>query len=373
MATDDLEVQDGPPERPLSGSSLEATDDEPEGTEVDWRTSTPRDRDQIIDSETDDDQADDSFVYFRSSRRPLNRIDESDDDLSVRSLDASIMNEHFPRPSNWIDKDFGTLKYVDDFLAHEKLALINGYTIFSEQKQKRILHAKQCQEFFVGVKERAAKVGMKVNDNKTQLLCINAARDSDTSSYIRLPGGNKIESQQTLKILGFRFDTAPTIQAHVEHLRTSFRKRLWVIRHLFKAGLSQSDLVAMYKTFLLSLLDYACVVYHCMLNTTQAHMLEHLQKSALQIIYGHKTSYEEMIEISGLEYLHDRRARLTDNFIRKTANNERFRDDWFPRREFVHPNMRKEMCFKEKYARTERLYKAPIYYYRRRMNEMTKK
>ena len=194
-----------------------------------------------------------------------------------------MMNVHFPRPQNWIDKDLGTLKYVDDFLAHEKIALVNGYLIISETKQKRVIHAKKCEEFFDTVKTNAQRIGMTVNDKKTQLLCMSAARDSTVSSYIRLGNGNKIESQSSLKILGFHFSSAPTIDTHVENLKLSFRRRLWMLRHLRKAAVPDSDLVHLYKVFLLSLLDYACVVYNSMLTITQSHAIENLQKAALRI------------------------------------------------------------------------------------------
>ena len=50
-------------------------------------------------------------------------------------------------------------------------------------------------------------------------------------------------------------------------------------------------------------------------------------------------------------------------------NNEKFKD-WFPKKTFVHHDLRREKIFVEKFARTNRLYKSPLYFYRRRLNEI---
>ena len=81
-------------------------------------------------------------------------------------------------------------------------------------------------------------------------------------------------------------------------------------------------------------------------------------------------SYADTLEMSGLEYLCERRLRLVDKFIIKCAMSERFSEKWFPKKEFVHMDLRKELVYVEKYARTSRLYDSPLYFYRRRLNEI---
>ena len=116
----------------------------------------------------------------------------------------------------------------------------------------------------------------------------------------------------------------------MDDLSSKFRRRLWYIRHLKAAGLNNKDMTAMYKCFLLSVIDYASVVYGPMLSDEQTYQLEMLQASPLKIIYGFRKSYAELLQESGVERLSDRRARLIDKFVLKTANNERYKDEWFP-------------------------------------------
>ena len=74
--------------------------------------------------------------------------------------------------------------------------------------------------------------------------------------------------------------------------------------------------------------------------------------------------------MSGLESLVERRHRLVDRFILKAVKNDKITDSWFPTKSFIHHNLRREKIFEEKFARTERLYKSPLYTFRRRLNEI---
>ena len=188
--------------------------------------------------------------------------------------------------------------------------------------------------------------------------------------YVRLHNGKKIYGQDRLKQLGFFFGRKPTIDVQIEEMSLKFRKRLWYIRHLKAAGLPSEDLIAMYKCFLLSVLDYASVVYGPMISGEQAQQLERLQATALKIIFGLKHSYRELLEVSGLEPLVERRQRLIDKFILKAVKNDNITEAWFPTKTFIHHNLRHEKIFEEKFARTERLYRSPLYTYRRRLNEI---
>ena len=156
-------------------------------------------------------------------------------------------------------------------------------------------------------------------------------------------------------------------------MRKKFRGRLWLLRHLQRVQVPKDDLLALYKSLLLSVLDYAAVVYHPLLKKTQADMLERLQAAAMKITYGWKRSYPKIMEdLDGkLDYLHVRRQKKTDKFIKKAAENPNYREKWFPRREFSDQNLRRSLYYDEEFARTSRLYDSPLFYYRRRLNEMS--
>ena len=98
-----------------------------------------------------------------------------------------------------------SLKYVDDLIAAERLALTSAYNIFTTRKTAALIHARDCQNFFENVKQNAELIKMKVNTEKTQLLCVSSTSERDINTYIRTENGTKIIGQNSLKQLGFTF------------------------------------------------------------------------------------------------------------------------------------------------------------------------
>ena len=106
-----------------------------------------------------------------------------------------------------------------------------------------------------------------------------------------------------------------------------------------------------------------------LLKKGEEKQLEDLQKKALRIIVGHKKTYEECLKICGIITLKDRRLDLVDKFIKKTVNNPRY-FDWFPKKEKSSHDIREEKVYLEKFARSNRLYRNPLYFYQRRLNQI---
>ena len=80
-------------------------------------------------------------------------------------------------------------KFIDDFLAGERLSLGASQKFFSQIKPLARIHAQESEQFFKMIAENAEKVGMIVNDQKTQLLCVSTSIEFDVSSYIKMSDG----------------------------------------------------------------------------------------------------------------------------------------------------------------------------------------
>ena len=174
---------------------------------------------------------------------------------------------------------------------------------------------------------------MRVNQDKTQLLCISTAIHDQCTAYIRptVNGETKeTTSKNELKNLGFWFSNRLTVNLHVEKMCASFRSRLWSLRRLRRSGLPSADLVNIYKSVLRPVLEFACVVFGPMLTEEMSTQIERLQLKALKITYGLDVSYSVALETSCLEELKVRRKELLRKFAEKNARNERFRYTWFP-------------------------------------------
>ena len=247
------------------------------------------------------------------------------------------------------------------------MCVSEGIRSISSQKMLVDVRATKSEKFYRTVENNASSIGMSVHAKKTQLLCISPSLHSVVNSYIKI-NGELISDQHELKILGFFFGRKPDVSHQIDSLSLKFRRRVWILRHLKKANIPPTDLVKLYKSLVLPVLDHTSVVYHSMLNHHQITELENLQKLALKIIYGVTgVSYVSLLERSSLPSLAERRLTMVDKFITKTVNNPKYRS-WFPHRILSTHDLRSEKIYEEKHARTSRLYKSPLYFYRRRLN-----
>ena len=135
----------------------------------------------------------------------------------------------------------------------------------SQNKQETRVHAEKSELLFNEVSVRAAEIGMRVNQKKTQLLCMSGSNYSNVSSYIKYDG-EKINSSTSLKILGFMFGNKPNVQCHVDYIVRKTNAKLWTLRNIKKAGMHVEDMLKIYNTVIRPTFDYAAPTYHSMLT-----------------------------------------------------------------------------------------------------------
>ena len=96
-------------------------------------------------------------------------------------------------------------------------------------------------------------------------------------------------------------------------------------------------------------------------------MIERQQFFALKNIYGFAYSNRQLLELSGIDTLQQRRKAAVLKFAQKTAANKRF-TEWFTMRKMSVRHKNREE-FVEKPARTDRRMNSPLYHYRCVLNE----
>lgn len=180
-----------------------------------------------------DDGGDDSFEYFRPLCSPYNQISDTRLTRTIYTMSASAMEREMLPSNDWTYRPFKTIKYVDDFLGAEKISTQCSYSIFTTKRTEKFLPASGCQHFFENVKRNASNIGTSVNPQKMQLL----RRQARISCFIYSDESRqmKILCQETMKMLGFTFGSAPNATAHIDSLMNKFRRRIWLLRHLGQA------------------------------------------------------------------------------------------------------------------------------------------
>ena len=291
----------------------------------------------------------------------------SEEGIPLNELRISQRGWH-ERPPRWEERPLKRLRFIDDLTAAEKVDITAGIATISTRKEERVVHARGSQEYLETIKENAEETGMKVNEQKTQALCITTAINYQIRSCIDIDG-QAVESMDSLKVLGFVMGRRPGAAEHVKHIRKKYGSRAYSIRHLKKSGTPNRVLVEVYKSFIRPVFDYAAPAYHTVLTAEQAGQLERLQRATLKTIYGLDVPYSRCLEEAGLETLEARRQSLFENFATRAYENEFFKERWFTKKQPSGYGLRREQEVVEEPARCDRLVNAPIYQMRKYINE----
>ena len=243
---------------------------------------------------------------------------------------------------------------------------INFDCVPTDQQFYRTKRAIRTENLVAMIVHQATSLGMVINALKTHCLCISDLKSYVPRAFITDGEGNTINSQDSIRILGFAFSSSPNMSAQVEEIRKGFNARIWSLRHLGHRGLDKSDLLKVYKSILLPIDDYCSCVYNSSLTQHQANVLERLQAQALMAIYGYEHSYRSLLQLTGLNTLKERRDARCDKFAAKCLENPRYKE-WFRPVDQVRTT-RNTLKYKESHSRTTRLYNSPLFAMRRRLN-----
>ena len=122
----------------------------------------------------------------------------------------------------------------------------------------------------------------------------------------------------------------------------------------------EEDMVTIYTSYVRSILEQSCSIWHSSLTQEDSEDLERVQKSAMRIIMQDDyTNYEEALEYLMLAKLSDRREKLSLKFAQKCTNNA-LTSDLFPLN-----NERNKEKYKVTFANTDRLKNSAVPYLQR--------
>ena len=179
-----------------------------------------------------------------------------------------------------VDDDFVSTshKYVDDLTTTEKIGPGTLRRVDEEEDGTTVLsyHAIELQMNLESLMETCQTDGLKVNENKTQLLAISAEKEKKTRVFIK-SGESTITSGDNMKLLGFVFSDRPNVNAQIRNLITCATKRVFVLRH-YSTFMPGKDLIMLYCSLVRSILEYSSVTYNFLLTKTQENDLENVQK-----------------------------------------------------------------------------------------------
>ena len=86
----------------------------------------------------------------------------------------------------------------------------------------------------------------------------------------------------------------------------------------YSSFMKGDDLKKLYCGFVRSVIEYSSVTYGPLLTKYQSNDLENIQKRCLKCLYGYDKSYTELLSLSGLSTLEERRNTALVKFAEKT-------------------------------------------------------
>ena len=212
---------------------------------------------------------------------------------------------------------------------------------------------------------------MKVNDSKTNIMCVSAANSFEAKAILKLRNGSTINSVTSMKMLGCIIESDCGQAGNVALMCSKLRSRTWALPTLKKCGFTCLELVKIYCSMMRPTIEYCSPAWGSMLTGEQVMQIERQQVHALKHIFGTNLSGRELRRLAGIKSLEERRADAALKFALKSRENPRFRD-WFKERPQPTRGRRASVGYRkyeEKQYKTDRYKNSPQNHLRRILNE----
>ena len=146
-------------------------------------------------------------------------------------------------------------------------------------------------------------------------------------------GDDQLELVEKMRLLGVTIRSDLKWISNSEDIVKRALNKLWIIRRLKILGANTKELVDIYNKQCRSILEFAVPVWNGNITKNEVTDIERVQKVALHIILGNRyENYRNALELTNLETLETRRAKLCLKFARKAEKNVKH-CKWFKKRQ----------------------------------------
>ena len=179
-----------------------------------------------------------------------------------------------------------------------------------------------------------------------------------------------IQVVDKIKILGTTFTNKITWDENCSILIRKVNARMQLLRKVWSFGSSITEMVHLWKTYCLSILEQSCVVWGNMLTEENKSDLERTQKCFAKLVMEEDyRNYESALETLQLETLESRRIKQTLRFAKSSLADGHF-NDIIKKNKTVHgPLLRNREKYKVTFAHTERFRNSPVLTMQRLLNK----
>ena len=272
------------------------------------------------------------------------------------------------------------IKFVDDLSVLEIINLLNIGLASHNMKQQIPndipIHGQvipnfnlKSQKYIEEINSWTQNQQMIISEKKTKSMIINFTNNYQFHTRLTLNSQN-IEVVDKIKILGTIIERDLSWNENCRAIIRKVNARMQLLRKVWSFGSSRDEMVNLWKTFCLSVLDQSCVVWDSGLTTENRKDLERTQKTFVKLILEEDyDTYSKALKTLHLETLETRRKTLSLSFIKRSLADGKLRD-LFPLRKKNHTmRTRKGKKYKTNHAHTERYKNSPIIAMQKLLNE----
>jgi hypothetical protein len=214
---------------------------------------------------------------------------------------------------------------------------------------------------------------MKLNQKKSCGMIFNFTQNYQFTSRLTI-GGERLEFKDHTKILGLILEKNLKWSKNTEYLVKKANARMEILRRLSSFSPPIKDMLTVYISFIRSILEQSCVIWHSTLTLEDSEKLERVQKNAFRNILKERyENYENALVYLKMDTLSERRKNLIYSFGKKCLKLEQTKH-LFPLKERNHQIQQR---YTEKYevlhANTDRLKNSTVPYIQRLLNEEERK
>ena len=141
-----------------------------------------------------------------------------------------------------------------------------------------------------------------------------------------------------------------------------------ILHKISEFSAPREDMITIYISYIRSILELSCQVWHSSLTQEDIEDLERVQKSALKIILKEDyDTYDQALETLMLGKLSERREKMCVKFAKNCAQNE-LTKDLFPLNPADGLETRNKEPYRVLFANTDRLRDSAVPYLQRLLN-----
>lgn len=185
---------------------------------------------------------------------------------------------------------------------------------------------------------------LQLNPDKCKELRIDFKQQKDQFDPIII-NNQQLKVVDHVKILGLTISNTLQWTHHISEVVKKANKRLYCLTQLKRAGVPISDIVNFYCTCIRPTLEYGAEVFHHSLPKFLENDLERVQKRSLAIIFPGE-EYNQILQLSGLTSLYDRRHNLCKKLFRlMTLDNSHKLNNLLPPKNDQKYNLRHKRAY----------------------------